>query len=171
LPWYAEEKLRAGAFSSLAGVTIFPPEGPAEFAGNWRGTAIGDSCLLQVRGGSLACSFPFSNADEFNSRPRLLSSLDGDHSEDFAVGKVSGSWQAGDTFYLMTDALACWCLRGAESNEPVFDRLIALEMQSDFETLVAELRSTNDADGRQLLKNDDVTLLRCIAGARSRVAP
>ncbi len=171
LPWYAEEKLRAGAFSSLAGVTIFPPECPGEVAGQWQGTAIGDSCLLQVRGGDLVRSFPFSNADEFNSRPRLLSSLDSDHSEDFAVGTVSGSWQTGDTFYLMTDALACLCLRGVEANGPLFDRLHALETQSDFEMLIAESRSTGDAGGRPLLKNDDVTLVRCLAGPGSRVTP
>ena len=160
LPWYAEEKLRSGAFSSLLGVTLLPPESPAAAAGEWQATAIGDSCLLQVRGGEHIRSFPFSHADEFNSRPRLISSLEGDD-PDFAANSVSGPWQAGDTFYLMTDALACWALRGVESNERVLDRLSKLETQSDFETLIAELRSTNDADGKPSLKNDDVTLIRC----------
>jgi hypothetical protein len=160
LPWYAEEKLRAGAFSSLLGVTLLPPASPTAAGADWRATAIGDSCLLQVREGDLIRSFPFSQADEFNSRPRLVSSLDGDDA-DFEANTVSGSWQAGDVFYLMTDALACWCLRAVESNEPVFDRLNALETQSKFETLVAELRSTNDADRKPFLKNDDVTLVRC----------
>jgi hypothetical protein len=164
LPWYAEEKLRAGAFSSLAGLTLLSPEAAAAATGDWQATAIGDSCLLQARGGSLLFSFPFSHAHEFNSRPRLISSLDGDDLTESAVDSISGTWQAGDTFYLMTDALACWALRGVEVKESVFERLTALETQPDFEALVVELRSTIDADGRPLLKNDDVTLVRCAAG-------
>jgi hypothetical protein len=49
--------------------------------------------------------------------------------------------------------------------------LNAPQTQADFEMLISELRSTNDADGRPQLKNDDVTLVRCIAGAWSRVTP
>jgi len=171
LPWYAEEKLRAGAFSSLLGVTLLTPESPGATGGDWQATAIGDSCLLQARGGDLLRPFPFSHADEFNSRPRLISSLEGDDADNLAANTISGSWQAGDTFYLMTDALACWALRGVESNEPVFERLNALETHSDFVTFVAELRSTNDFDGRPFLKNDDVTLVRCTVGECSRVTP
>src|SRR5205814_4193764 len=141
--------------------TLFPAEKGAAIAGDWQATAIGDSCLVQARGGDRVCSFPFAHSDEFNSRPRLLSSLDGDNVDDFTAKTISGFWQAGDTFYLMTDALACWCLRGMESSEPVFERLNALETHSDFEMLIAELRSMNDAEERPLLKNDDVTLVRC----------
>jgi hypothetical protein len=171
LPWYAEEKLRSGAFSSLAGLELFPAEKGAAIAGDWQAAAIGDSCLVQVRGNDLVCSFPFAHSDEFNSRPRLVSSLDTDDPDDLAANTISGSWQAGDFFYLMTDALACWSLRGVESSEPVFERLNAPQTQADFEMLISDLRSTKDADGRPLLKNDDVTLVRCLAGAWSRVTP
>ena len=171
LPWYAEEKLRAGAFSSLLGATLLPPDSPTTAAGDWQATAIGDSCLLHVRGGDLIRSFPFSNADEFNSRPRLVSSLDGDDLNEFAANTVSGSWQPGDAFYLMTDALASWALRGVESDVPVFDRLNAPRTQSDFEAFIAELRSTHDPGGSPSLKNDDVTLVRCVAGECTRVTP
>src|SRR5262245_2430901 len=105
LPWYAEEKLRSGAFSSLAGLTISPSGKGSAGAGDWQATAIGDSCLFQMRGGDLIRSYPFSQADEFNSRPQLISSLDG-ADEDFPAHKVWGSWEASDTFFLMTDALA-----------------------------------------------------------------
>jgi hypothetical protein len=161
LPWYAEEKLRSGAFSSLLGLTLLAPEIPVESTGEWQATAIGDSCLLQARHGALVCSFPFSHSDEFNSRPRLLSSLDGDDSADLALANVSGRWQAGDSFYLMTDALAAWSLRRLESNDDVFERLNSLQIQTDFESLVEQLRSTRDGDGVPLLKNDDVSLVRC----------
>jgi len=162
LPWYAEEKLRSGAFSSLSGLTIFPPGNESAGAGDWQATSIGDSCLFQMRGGDLIHSYPFSQADEFNSRPRLISSLDGGDDPEFVAHTVRGSWQAGDTLFLMTDALACWFLRGMESSEPVSERLNTLQVQSDFELLIDELRSTIDAEGKPVLKNDDVTLLRCV---------
>jgi hypothetical protein len=161
LPWYAEEKLRSGAFSSLAGLTVFPMEKGAAIAGDWQATAIGDSCVVQARGNDLVSSFPFSQSEEFNSRPRLVSSLDSDAPDDLGANTISGSWQNGDAFYLMTDALACWCLRGVESDEPVFEKLNALQAPSDFELFIDELRSTIDTEKRPLLKNDDVTLIRC----------
>src|SRR5262249_35174793 len=110
LPWYAEEKLRSGAFSSLTGLTLFPPEDRAARRGSWHAMAIGDSCLVQARGNDLVCSFPFVHSDEFDSRPRLISSLDSDNPDNLAACSISGIWQPGDSFYLMTDALACWCL-------------------------------------------------------------
>ncbi|MGE5191234.1 MAG: protein phosphatase 2C domain-containing protein [Deltaproteobacteria bacterium] len=168
LPWYAEEKLRSGAFSSLLGVTLQPPESAAATLGDWHAMAIGDSCLVQARRSDVVRSFPFSRSDEFNSRPRLISSLDDDGADDFPFNAISGSWQAGDTFYLMTDALACCALRGLESNEPVFARLDALHSQAEFETLVSNLRSTTGSDGAPLLKNDDVTLVRYSIASHSQ---
>jgi hypothetical protein len=171
LPWYAEEKLRSGAFSSLTGLTLFPPEDRAARGGRWHAAAIGDSCLVQARGNDLVCSLPFSHSDEFDSRPRLVSSLESDNADDLTANGNSGAWQAGDSFYLMTDALACWCLRGLEAGERVFERLNEPQTQPDFETLVAELRSQLDSEGRPLLKNDDLTLLRCVAGNPQQVVP
>ena len=69
---------------------------------------------------------------------------------------VSGAWLAGDTFYLMTDAIACWFLRQAES-----EKVPARELQdltdgngNPFQSWLATLRNS----GR--LRNDDVTILR-----------
>ena len=59
-------------------------------------------------------SFPFSRSEEFNSRPRLVSSLDRQDESEIEVQSLSGRWQRGDMFFLMTDALAAWCLRGVE---------------------------------------------------------
>ena len=44
LPWYAEEKVRSGAYAALLGLELFS-------AGNWRSLAIGDCCVLQWRAG------------------------------------------------------------------------------------------------------------------------
>src|SRR5260221_6490734 len=49
LAWYAEEKLRLGAFSSLTGLTLFPPTGRDGNGGPLQALSIGDSCLFQLR--------------------------------------------------------------------------------------------------------------------------
>jgi hypothetical protein len=162
LPWYAEEKLRSGAYSSLLGLTLFPPSTPKALEGTWHATAVGDSCLIQVRGDEMLSSFPLSRSEEFNSRPRLVSSLESQNGLEIEPVSISGSWNRGDTFLLMTDALAAWCLRGAELGVVVFAQLRSIETQSQFESFVIELRAASDADGLPRMKNDDVTLVRCM---------
>ena len=43
LPWYAEMKRQEGAFATLLGFALRSPD-------HWRAVAVGDSCLIQVRG-------------------------------------------------------------------------------------------------------------------------
>ncbi|MBI3861611.1 MAG: hypothetical protein HY290_06920, partial [Planctomycetia bacterium] len=163
LPWYAEDKLRMGAFSSLTGLTLSPPTDNDGASGEFQAVAIGDSCLFQVRAGWLLTSFPFVKAEEFNSRPLLISSLDGAADHEMAAQRMDGGWQSGDRFFLTTDALACWALRLVESGVDPFARLHEISSQTAFEDFVAEQRTATDADGFPLLKNDDVTLVRCEA--------
>ena len=47
LPWYAEDKVRDGAYAALLGLELTA-------AGEWGGVAVGDCCLLQWRGDELA---------------------------------------------------------------------------------------------------------------------
>ncbi|MBU6434960.1 MAG: DUF538 domain-containing protein, partial [Nitrospirae bacterium] len=71
LPWYAEEKVRLGAFSSILGLSL-----SEDLTGRyWNACAIGDCCLFHVRGNNLLRSFPLSHSSEFNNRPRLISSI------------------------------------------------------------------------------------------------
>jgi hypothetical protein len=69
---------------------------------------------------------------------------------------MDGTWQRGDSFYLMTDALACWFLRGVEREEDpcaTLDELAGKEEPDPFGSLIAELRASGS------IRNDDVTLL------------
>ena len=159
LPWYAEEKLRLGAFSSLTGVTLDPPAEPNGNGGEFKALSIGDSCLFQLRGGRLIWSFPFATSEEFNSRPLLTSSLNRGADYEVAAQRVNGEWQPGDSFFLMTDALACWTLRLAEAGQDPFALLQSVETLPAFETLIADQRHCTDAEGIRLLKNDDVTFV------------
>src|SRR5207237_6251211 len=107
--------------------------------------------------GRLIWSFPFTTAEEFNSRPLLISSLDRGADEEIAAQRASGAWQFGDTFFLMTDALACWTLRVTEAGVDPFPLLQSIETAAAFEIFISEQRAAVDTDGAPTLKNDDVT--------------
>jgi hypothetical protein len=162
LSWYAEEKMRDGAFSSLLGLTIAEDTLVHDSERRWEALAIGDSCLFQVRDEELVAGFPLDRTELFNNRPVLVSSVPcrneyiGDALE---VG--NGHWEAGDVFYLMTDALACWFLKRWEVRGDPLSFLEEVHAQADFERLVNEQRADTTDDGARMLKNDDVTLVRC----------
>lgn len=147
LPWYAEEKARFGAFSTLIGLTLHDHTG-ARRQGTWRALAVGDSCLFQMRQQKLVASFPLSDAAAFDHSPVLLSSRpEPNRAALEAVQSLSGFWQTGDEFLLMTDALAAWFLRhgGTVACRPP---------SGDFAAWIHDLRQ------HRLLRNDDVTLVR-----------
>lgn len=156
LPWYAEEKARAGAFAALAGLTLAAgsPEGAG---GTWAALAVGDSCLFQVRDDALLVAFPCAEAAAFTSRPTLLSSNPASNVvAGEALAETDGSWRAGDRFYLLTDALACWFLATWEAGGRPWSDLDPFdepEAAADFTAWIGNLRRS------RALKNDDVTLL------------
>jgi hypothetical protein len=68
-----------------------------------------------------------------------------------------GWWKKGDSFFLMTDALAQWFLTEHEKEhkpwEPLWRGLADKDPTAALTSLVKDLRSSGE------LKNDDVTLL------------
>ena len=157
LPWYAEEKARSGAFSSLLGLTLQMGERDDTPSGRWQAVAIGDSCLFQIRNESLLVSFPLSLSEQFNSRPNLLSSIYAPEDAEQTFTVTAGDWQSDDAFYLMTDALACWFLRECEKGAHPWAILRDLNTQdakASFPDLIAQLRA------ERRMRNDDVTLCR-----------
>ena len=73
MPWYAEEKLRMGAYAALVGLVLNDPSSRLE-DGEWTALAIGDSCVFQIRGKKLVASFPMERSESFNNSPELLCS-------------------------------------------------------------------------------------------------
>jgi hypothetical protein len=143
LSWYAEEKLRSGAFSSFLGLQIDP-------TGTWKAISIGDSCIFQVRESERIVSSPFDRPEQFNNQPALISTNPSRNHMLTAV-PVEGMWQDGDQFFLMTDALAQCYL----ANEYLTRRnFLRMTDQGFFEYLIARLRSM------KVCRNDDVTLVR-----------
>jgi hypothetical protein len=142
LPWYAQEKLERGAFSSLMGLTIHAD-------GRWRALCVGDSCLFHLRPRQTMRAFPYHLPEQFNNHPALISTL----RDGIAAQTARGTWHPGDYFLLMTDALAHFFL----SQRKMRARLAAETLdQAGFEQLVAEARAD------RLCRNDDVTLLKII---------
>ncbi|MBW7886469.1 MAG: protein phosphatase 2C domain-containing protein [Caldilineaceae bacterium] len=155
LPWYAEEKVRSGAFAALLGVQF---EQAAEAAVRWSALAVGDCNLVQVRENGLLCSFPAAGSDFFTSRPVLISSNSARNS---AVAEhlqtAMGMGVAGDRFYLMTDALAQWFLGETEAGRfpwQSVDQIAATRGRRAFIAWIEQLREQG------ALRNDDVTLVR-----------
>jgi hypothetical protein len=154
VPWYLEPGLAQGAFATFLGLVI------AE--NDWFALAVGDSCLFQVRRGELMRTFPILRAADFSNAPWLVGSRTSPIEVPHKNGlQQYGQCQAGDRFWLMTDALAQWFLVESEAGGKPWRSLEALtyagssddEAQHAFALWIEGLRG-----GRQL-RNDDVTLL------------
>jgi hypothetical protein len=145
--WYAEEKARDGAFSSLLGLALDH--------GRWRAMAIGDSCLFLVRSGKVVRAFPLDKAEQFSNRPVLLSSVARANQRVWDEVRLDeGELQGRDQLLLMTDALAQWFLVEAEMGRRPWAALARATTQEAFSALVDLLRSGG------ALRNDDTTLVR-----------
>jgi hypothetical protein len=138
-----------GSFSTLLGVTFFDetPEG-----GCWLSVSVGDSCIFQLRD-SVIESFPVSDISSFGNSPDLISSNPAYNRELEAKVRVkTGRFLFGDSFYLMTDAIAHWFMnQNAEGGRPwtILEELFETDRLKEY---VDRLR------GEGSLKNDDVTI-------------
>ncbi len=159
LEWYAEQKAESGAYAALVGLTI---QGSGD-GGSWEAEAIGDCCLMMVRDGSFIEKFPLTESEQFNNSPCLLSSTPGEEAElEETLVKISGNWQPGDVFYLMSDAIARWTYKRQEEHGDALFWLKSMLEQKDIEELAEVQRTLIDADSRPLMRNDDVTLMRVV---------
>ena len=154
LPWYAEEKARGGAFAAFVGLAFIPSENHLV----WQAVALGDSCLIQIRDGSIVTALPISEPEAFGYHPALLPSnqqrLQGIGDQ---VTVASGDATPRDTFVLLTDAIAAWYLRTAAENPLRVDELSRLLDASDtrgFERFVERERADKS------LRNDDIAVLK-----------
>jgi hypothetical protein len=148
-PWYVAAKVNAGAFAALAGLTL-------DADGGWHALAVGDCCVFHVRDDALLRAFPIASAAEFDNRPLLLSSnVERNERLGPCVPLACGSWQPGDTFLLMSDALAAAFLSAVvDEGRPVSAALPFGRRQRSFAAWVRRQRAA------ARLRNDDVSLLR-----------
>jgi hypothetical protein len=157
IQWYEEPGLAKGAHATVVALEVLDRQrGPLP---RWRAAALGDSCVFQVREDRLEVSFPVKDSGAFSNQPPLLPSRAG---EDDAVRRhtklCAGEWMPGDTFFLATDALAAWFLRGAQSGERPWEPLRKIaggaeDADAAFSEWVDGLRDDGD------LHDDDTTLV------------
>ncbi len=147
LPWFAREKLRNGSFATFAGLRFAP-----DLSGAWEACLYGDACLFVVRNDALLFSFPLASSDDFNNSPPLLATLREPSPEHVRLERDQA--EAGDNFYLVTDALAQWFLAEHErGDKPWIAFNTGVLTDEDLASFVTESR------GHKLLRNDDVTLV------------
>ena len=154
LSWYAEEKRRAGSYAAFVGLRL-------EASGkrmDWRAVALGDSCLVQRRGGEVVGAFPLSSHDEFNSTPPLVPSSGGQREAALArLVEREGRAEPGDTFLLMTDSLSAWYFDASARRDPCaeeFDSLLAASENNSLSQLIRRERAA------ARMKDDDVAAVR-----------
>jgi hypothetical protein len=149
LPWYSEEKARAGSFAAFVGVELdLETDLPS-----WKAIALGDACLLHCRKGALIKGLPLSRSENFNTAPILVASDSTLHESSMrSVVIDSGSCESGDVLLLMSDAAAAWYLQRIENGdtENLFDTKCDEELSRFFdeERLAGRIR------------NDDLAIIR-----------
>jgi hypothetical protein len=156
LSWYAEEKLRAGAYAALVGLTLRDGMFGEDVA--WEAIAVGDCCLFTVRDDTLEHAFPLSKSDEFGSSPHLLGSRQRHgRALDESPLEASGRWRAGDVFYLASDAVAQWFLRRHEEGGRPWRTLDTFSGPRGRRRFSAWLEGERRC---ARIRNDDSTLIR-----------
>jgi hypothetical protein len=155
IQWYEEPGLAKGAFSTVIAVEV---TWTSESHGSWRAAALGDSCAFHVRDECLRRSFPLDDPEAFSNQPPLLASRP---VEDEIIRRnvclYRAGCETGDSFYVMTDALAAWFLRTSSAGGRPWGRLRDMgepDLELDFSAWVERKR---DEGG---LRNDDTTLVR-----------
>lgn len=154
LPWFAEEKARSGAFAAFVGLSFLESHRNL----HWQAIALGDACLIIWRQNTIIKSFPLEDPEDFGFRPVLLpSNRNGQQTTLEKVEIRSALVEPGDSFFLLTDAIAAWFLRTARSAPEEITRLEQMlhsGAHDGLAGLVDEARSNGS------LRNDDVGIVR-----------
>jgi len=156
LKWYAHEKLRRqGASATFLGIVVSGSPGETR---KWRGVAIGDTCLFHVRSNELLWAFPIDRSDDFGNAPELVcTKASPEEIGRKRTKRIERDGQPDDRLWMMTDALAQWCLVEEEAGTgpwKAMERWLDPEATNgSFAEWVESLRD------EKRIRNDDVTLL------------
>lgn len=177
IAWYEESKLEQGAYATLLGISfnrnaepaaVSAPEPTHESgfsdagAGTWSAAALGDACGFHVRGARLVETFPLHSSADFDTSPHLAGTRAPDRELLEARTIVrQGTWLAGDVFYLATDAAAQWMLAEVETDRQPWqqiDEICDADVPGSASDWLDKLRAERS------IRNDDVTIVRCVLG-------
>lgn len=160
LPWYAARKIEQGAAATLIGVRISVPHRGAA-TGTWRAVSIGDACLFHFRDNNLLQMQPALTAAEFGSTPALIYT-DASRNQRLAQRRAvaAGSCQKGDIFILASDAMARWMRMRLDDGQCAWRELLEMDDKPGQEAAFRSWARHEQGSGR--LKNDDLTMVRCM---------
>jgi hypothetical protein len=155
IPWYGEQQFEQGSFATFLGLLLLDSN---ERRRRWHAVAVGDSCLFHTRDGELQACFPLEQSSQFSFTPKLVGSRSAiDEVMDKRSLSARGIAEPGDSLWLMSDALAKWCLAQDEAGRPPWQELTSQFMADcSSETFSAWLDQLRASRG---LFNDDVTLM------------
>lgn len=157
LDWAAKQKTAEGAYATLLWVRFFPQgSGNILWKNTWHANVVGDTCLFQFRKDQPVKLLPVQKAADFNNHPPLLSS----HQKNILWREDwehTGSWEAGDDFFLATDAMAKWMMQYLEARKNpiplIKDRLSRKSEPTYFQQWIASLRRQKE------IRDDDTTII------------
>jgi hypothetical protein len=155
LRWAAKRLVKKGDFATFLGLAL---SASCDGGCQWQAVAVGDTCLLHTRGQSLLRAFPLEHSQQFNNLPGLVGSrMSAAEVRQRQSLWLDGRGQPGDRLWIMTDALAQWCLAEHEAGRNPWSELESLlalpQSGGRFASWIEELRNARG------LHNDDVTLL------------
>lgn len=155
IPWYGEQQFEQGSFATFLGLVL---HGSGDKRRRWHAVAVGDSCLFHTRGGELQQCFPLEQSSQFSYTPKLVGSRSAiDEIVEKRALSARGIAAAGDSLWLMSDALAKWCLSQVEAGQGPWEELasqfLPASTPDSFNSWLDQLRAQRG------LHNDDVTLM------------
>jgi hypothetical protein len=152
LPWMHQAAFDRGSFASLLGVTDLGD-------GHIRVLAIGDSIAVLGDGDRIVASFPYTAAEQFDQRPRLLSTNSAENAflDDIEPEELAITWNIRDCdspcLLCVTDALGHWLLSHRYERPSPIATLRQIGSPAGFKRFVLGER------GLGRLRRDDTTLL------------
>jgi len=162
LAWHQKARLADGAFSTLTWLTLRPGANGALLLA---ALAIGDTCLLHLRGGTVRRCFPLEDSNLFSSDPVLLGSAPRIAAHDLEFSALEGTCQQGDLLVLATDAVAAWALKQLEAGKPLGLESLWDFNQEDFARWIQRLRK------EQQIRYDDSTVMLLRISTESLQSP
>jgi hypothetical protein len=119
---------------------------------------VGDSCLFILKGNELKQTYLLKSSKDFNDRPAYFASYPKNNEYVPSFFDIPlDSKKSQDCFYfiLATDALSEYIFQCREQEKNIFNTLLKISSQGEFENFVAEVRNAENIR----MKNDDVTLI------------
>jgi len=154
MPIHQKNKLRqvGGAYCTLCWIEV-GAESESEDCCRLRAFAMGDSCVLHLRGGELVSSFPLTTSAEFDLDPDSICSVATSRDLQQQLKIIDVECQPDDVLLMVTDAIGKWMLDCVERGDAKpWERLWALD-EAEWLAAIEQLRDTN------LMKRDDTTMI------------